>query len=128
MHGDTLCTDDIEYQKFRIMVRNREWQQQILARPLQEREQLARSMRQQSEQANAEKDYEIMDVNKNTVIETMQKHSVRLLIHGHTHRPAIHEFEINGQPAKRIVLSDWHSKGRYIRISENKEPELIEFS
>lgn len=128
MHGDTLCTDDIEYQKFRAMVRNKDWQQAILAKSLEEREQLARSLRQQSEQANAEKDYDIMDVNQDTVVKTMQAHSVDLLIHGHTHRPAIHEFEINGNAAKRIVLSDWHNKGSYIRITENSEPELIEFS
>ncbi|MDH5710143.1 MAG: UDP-2,3-diacylglucosamine diphosphatase [Gammaproteobacteria bacterium] len=128
LHGDTLCTDDIEYQKFRTMVRNRKWQQQILARPLREREQLAHSMRQQSEQANAEKDYQIMDVNQDSVIQTMKKYSVQLLIHGHTHRPAIHDFNINGQPAKRIVLSDWHNKGSYVKINESSEPELVEFS
>ena len=128
MHGDTLCTDDIEYQKFRTMVRDKSWQQQILARPLQEREQIARSMRQQSEYANAEKDYEIMDVNQKTVIDTMQKHHVNLLIHGHTHRPATHEFKIEGQDAKRMVLGDWNDKGSYIRVTENSEPELIVFS
>ena len=128
MHGDTLCTDDIEYQKFRVMVRDKNWQQQILSRPLPEREQLARSLRQQSEQANAEKDYEIMDVNQNTVIEMMQKHSVRLLIHGHTHRPAIHELEINGQAGKRIVLGDWGKEGSYLRFNENAEAELISFN
>ncbi|MFC1589673.1 UDP-2,3-diacylglucosamine diphosphatase [Pseudomonadota bacterium] len=128
MHGDTLCTDDVEYQQFRAMVRNKAWQQAVLDKSLEEREQLARSMRQQSEQANTEKDVEIMDVNQNAVIETMQKHLVNLLIHGHTHRPAIHEFEINGQAAKRIVLSDWHDKGSYVRVTENTEPELISFS
>ena len=128
MHGDTLCTDDVEYQKFRAMVRNKAWQQGVLAKSLEEREQLARSLRQQSEQANAEKNIEIMDVNQDAVIETMQQHSVNLLIHGHTHRPAIHEFELNGQAARRIVLSDWHDKGSYLRITENTEPELIEFS
>ena len=128
IHGDTLCTDDVEYQKFRVMVRNGEWQQQILARPLQEREQIAISMRQQSEYANAEKDFQIMDVNQKAVIKTMQKHAVDLLIHGHTHRQAIHELEINNRPAKRIVLGDWHNKGSYLRISDKTEPELVSFS
>lgn len=128
MHGDTLCTDDVEYQKFRSMVRNKDWQQQILEKSLEEREQIAQSMRQKSEDANAEKDLEIMDVNQDAVIKTMQSHSVKLLIHGHTHRPAIHEFEINGQAVKRIVLSDWHETGSYIRMTENSAPELISFS
>lgn len=128
MHGDTLCTDDIEYQKFRDMVRNKDWQQQILAKPLKEREQIAQSMRQKSEYANAEKDLEIMDVNQDAVIKTMQSHAVKLLIHGHTHRPAIHEFEIKGAAVKRIVLSDWHETGSYIRITENSAAELITFS
>ena len=128
MHGDSLCTDDTEYQQFRATVRDKAWQQQILARPLLEREQIARSMRQQSEYANSEKDFDIMDVNQNTVIDTMQKNDASLLIHGHTHRPAIHEFKVNSKPVKRIVLSDWHNKGSYIRISENTEPELIYFS
>ncbi len=85
-------------------------------------------MHEQSEQANTEKTEEIMDVNQNAVIETMQTHSVSLLIHGHTHRPAIHEFKIDDHPAKRIVLSDWHDKGGYLRISENTEAELISFN
>lgn len=128
MHGDTLCTDDIAYQSFRAVVRNKAWQDDVLAKSLKEREQLAQSMRQQSEQANTEKTEEIMDVNQNAVIKTMQTHSVSLLIHGHTHRPAIHEFKIDGHPAKRIVLSDWHDKGGYLRISENTEAELISFN
>lgn len=128
MHGDTLCTDDIAYQSFRAVVRNKAWQDDVLGKSLEEREQLAQSMREQSEQANTEKTEEIMDVNQNAVIETMQTHSVSLLIHGHTHRPAIHEFEIDDHPAKRIVLSDWHDKGGYLRISENTEAELISFN
>ncbi|MDH5611816.1 MAG: UDP-2,3-diacylglucosamine diphosphatase [Gammaproteobacteria bacterium] len=127
MHGDTLCTDDVAYQSFRTMVRNKAWQDEILAKSLEERQQLARSFRKQSGQANAKKDYEIMDVNQETVITTMQQHSVNLLIHGHTHRKAIHHFKINNQPAKRIVLGDWHEKGSYLRISKQSEPELISF-
>ena len=128
MHGDTLCTDDIAYQTFRAVVRNKQWQDGVLSKSLEEREQLAQSMRQQSEQANADKTEEIMDVNQNTVIETMQQHSVDLLIHGHTHRPAIHEFEINGQACKRIVLGDWYEEGSYLRLNDNLEPEIITFN
>lgn len=128
LHGDTLCTDDIAYQSFREMVRNKNWQQAVLARPLHEREQLARSLRQQSEQANAEKDYEIMDVNQDAVIAAMQQHSVKLLIHGHTHREAIHNFSIDSHPARRIVLGDWHETGSYLRLSESAEPALFKFA
>jgi len=128
MHVDTLCTDDVQYQQFRAMVRDKPWQQQILARPLPERVQIAQSMRQQSEFANAEKDFTIMDVNQYIVVKTMQEQSVNLLIHGHTHRPAIHEFKIDGKDCKRIVLGDWKHTGSYIRITENTKPELINFS
>jgi UDP-2,3-diacylglucosamine hydrolase len=127
MHGDTLCTDDTAYQSFRSVVRNKAWQEDVLSKSLEEREQLARSMRQQSMQANTEKTEEIMDVNQDAVIENMQQHAVDLLIHGHTHRQAIHEFEINNQPAKRIVLGDWHKKGSYLRLDDKVEPELISF-
>lgn len=127
MHGDTLCTDDAAYQTFRAVVRNEAWQQETLAKSPQERLQLAQTMRQKSEQANAEKDYEIMDVNQNAVIEAMQEHSVNLLIHGHTHREAIHQFQLNNQPAKRIVLGDWHETGSYLRISKIAKPELVKF-
>ncbi|MCW8924501.1 MAG: UDP-2,3-diacylglucosamine diphosphatase [Gammaproteobacteria bacterium] len=127
LHGDTLCTDDVGYQKFRTMVRDKDWQNQVLARSLEEREQLARSLRQQSEQANAEKTEYIMDVNQDTVIATMQQHSVNLLIHGHTHRKSIHKFEINQQPAVRIVLGDWNRTGSYLRITNKAEPELVDF-
>lgn len=126
MHGDTLCTDDVEYQKYRTMVRDSTWQQQILARPLQERVQIAQSMRQQSAYANSEKNFEIMDVNQDTVIETMKQHQVDLLIHGHTHLPGIHEFEIEHRPAKRLVIGDWSTQGSYLRITD-KTQELIVF-
>ncbi|MDH5387895.1 MAG: UDP-2,3-diacylglucosamine diphosphatase [Gammaproteobacteria bacterium] len=128
MHGDSLCTDDTEYQQFRSVVRDKAWQQQILARPLLEREQIARSMRLQSEYANSEKDFDIMDVNQDAVVHSMQENNASLLIHGHTHRPATHEFKVKAKPVKRMVLSDWHNKGSYIRISKNNEAELISFS
>ena len=127
MHGDSLCTDDAKYQKFRAIVRNKDWQDQVLSRSIEERKQLAHSMRQQSEQANAVKNDEIMDVNQDTVIEVMQKHSVHLLIHGHTHRKAIHTLKINKHPATRIVLGDWCKEGCYLRLNDKIEPELISF-
>lgn len=119
MHGDSLCTDDIEYQKFRTMVRDKKWQHAQLSKPLSEREQIARSLREQSQQAIAQKATDIMDVNLNAVIEVMKKYETPLLIHGHTHRPAIHHLDINGQPAKRVVLGDWYRKGSYLKVNEN---------
>jgi UDP-2,3-diacylglucosamine hydrolase len=128
MHGDSLCTDDIEYQKFRNMVRNKKWQDEQLVKPLVEREKIAKSLREQSQLANASKSPDIMDVNQNAVVAAMKEHNVSLMIHGHTHRPAIHEFKINGKEAKRIVLGDWYETGSYLRITEDNKMDLITFS
>lgn len=128
MHGDTLCTDDVDYQKFRTTVRNTDWQNDFLSKPLKEREQIALSLREQSKQATANKSPDIMDVNQDAVIETIRHHGISTLIHGHTHRPAIHEFEVDGVSVKRIVLGDWYETGSYLRIPEEGEAELITFS
>ena len=107
MHGDTLCTDDVEYQKFRGLVRNPAWQQQFLAKPLAERRAFAAQARGESRKQTAMKAAEIMDVNQGAVESAMRTHGVRRLIHGHTHRPATHRFDLDGQAAERIVLGDW---------------------
>jgi len=111
MHGDTLCTDDREYQAFRAMVRNPAWQQGMLARPLSERRALARQLRETSAANMAGKSMEIMDVNQGAVEAVMQEHGIYTLLHGHTHRPAVHHFEIDGHEATRIVLGDWYTQG-----------------
>jgi UDP-2,3-diacylglucosamine hydrolase len=111
MHGDTLCTDDHEYQAFRKMVRNPDWQRAMLAKPLAERLALARHLRETSAASMAGKSMEIMDVNQDAVIAAMRAHGVHTLLHGHTHRPAIHRFEIDGREAVRIVLGDWYTQG-----------------
>ncbi len=128
MHGDTLCTDDIDYQKFRAMVRNKDWQSDFLSKSLEEREQIALSFREKSNLATADKSPDIMDVNQDAVINTIKQHNVSTLIHGHTHRPAIHEFKVDGNPVKRIVLGDWYETGSYLRVAEEGEAELITFS
>lgn len=111
MHGDTLCTDDIDYQKFRQTVRNPQWQKQFLSLPFAERVRLAQGMRAESRlQTSIKPDY-IMDVNHQAVEQAMLDHKVLRLIHGHTHRPAVHDFHLNGQPAQRIVLGDWYEQG-----------------
>ncbi len=107
MHGDLLCTDDTDYQKFRAMVRSPAWQREQLSKSPQQRLELARRLRQQSRSAGGTKRAEIMDVNQSTVENTMRSHGARQLIHGHTHRPAEHRFTLDEQPATRFVLPEW---------------------
>lgn len=107
LHGDELCTDDVLYQQMRQVVRNPQWQAGMMAKSLPERIQLAQQLRAQSESGKAEKQMEIMDVNQDAVLAMMQKHQVRRLIHGHTHRPGRHVFLHNGEPLERWVLPDW---------------------
>jgi UDP-2,3-diacylglucosamine hydrolase len=116
MHGDTLCTDDVEYLKFRAVVRDPRWQQQFLARPLAERRAYAAQARSESRRHTAGARPEIMDVNQSAVAAAMRKHEVHRLIHGHTHRPAIHRFDLDGASAERIVLGDWYEQDSVVRI------------
>ncbi len=115
MHGDTLCSDDVEYQKFRAMVRNPAWQQAFLAKPLAERARLAQDVRGQSEQAKKAKDMTTMDVAPATVVDMLRSHAYPRLIHGHTHRPARHEHLVDGRLCERWVLADWYDQGSYLR-------------
>ena len=114
MHGDTLCSDDVEYQKFRAMVRNPAWQQAFLAKPLEERVRMAREVRGKSEQAKQVKDMTIMDVTPETVEAAFRAHNYARLIHGHTHRPARHEHMVDGHGSERWVLADWYDHGSYL--------------
>jgi len=111
LHGDTLCTDDVEYQRFRTMVRNPDWQADVLAKSPEERLALARQFREMSMSEMAGKSEAIMDVNAEAVASAFREAGVRQMIHGHTHRPAIHDLELDGQPARRIVLGDWYEQG-----------------
>lgn len=110
-HGDELCIDDTEYMEFRNMVRNPEWQQTFLNKPIDERITFANQARSESKTKTQQKAMEIMDVNQNAVEQLMDKHNVDLLIHGHTHRPNTHHFISNGKDFTRIVLGDWYEKG-----------------
>lgn len=125
MHGDSLCTADVEYQKFRANMRNPQWQQAFLQRPLADRQLVARQMREISQAKNQGKKQDIMDVTPEEVVADMEHHGVQQLIHGHTHRPAVHELEANGRPAKRYVTGDWHEKAWYIEAQPNSTPELL---
>jgi UDP-2,3-diacylglucosamine hydrolase len=114
-HGDLLCSDDTRYQTLRAELRSAAWQRDFLARPLAERRQIASDLRQLSATEIAGKDDYIMDVNQATVDRTMREHDVALLVHGHTHRPAVHRFELDGRPAARIVLGAWYHDPSIVR-------------
>lgn len=116
MHGDTLCTDDAGYLRFRAKVHNPWIQRLFLALPLWIRKRIAARMRADSKQANQHKSQTIMDVNQEAVVATMLRQQVPLLIHGHTHRPAIHTLSLQGETAQRAVLGAWHSRGSMIQL------------
>jgi UDP-2,3-diacylglucosamine hydrolase len=110
-HGDTLCTDDREYQAFRAQVRARPWQDQFLAQSLAERKKQIEALRERSESEKARKPAEIMDVSPRAVESLLRAHGYPRLIHGHTHRPARHEHVVDGRSCERWVLPDWYETG-----------------
>lgn len=124
LHGDTLCTDDIDYQKFRKRVHNPLVQKLFLWLPLKLRLSIAASMRQRSQQTS--KSEAIMDVNSQAVLARLKRNNVDWIIHGHTHRPAIHEIKLPTQSAHRAVLGAWHTQGSMIKVN-TEAVELIEF-
>jgi UDP-2,3-diacylglucosamine hydrolase len=107
-HGDLLCTGDLAHMKGRQEWLNPARQAAFLAQPAAVRDKIARQLRQESSYNKTLKAAEIMDVTQQAVDDLLRKHQLQQLIHGHTHRPAIHDFELDGQAARRIVLSDWH--------------------
>jgi len=110
-HGDALCTGDRSYQMLRGVVRRPSWQRRFLGLPLSVRRALAQQARAGSRRHTQRADADIMDVEPAAVAAAMRACGVRLLIHGHTHRPAVHDFELDGMPARRIVLGAWHDQG-----------------
>ena len=117
VHGDTLCTDDTEYQVFRTQVRDPRWQAAALARPLGERVAIARGMRSDSEAAKGAKTAEIMDVTPAAVEEAFERSGCRVMIHGHTHRPGRHVHRVRGEECVRWVLADWYQGGSYLEVT-----------
>ena len=109
-HGDLLCTDDKAYQAFRIKSHTPEWQKNVLSKPLILRLLVARWYRIRSYFHKRKKSNDIMDVNQETVRKVMSSYHCLRLIHGHTHRPDVHNFEINTEPAQRFVLAAWNKK------------------
>ncbi len=126
VHGDTLCTDDHEYQAWRRTARNPSFQAQFLAKSIAERRQAILQMREKSKEVVAGKAAEIMDVNEGAVKEAMRRHGVRRLIHGHTHRPGRHALDLDGERAERWVLPDWYGRGGYLEVGR-KGPKLVQF-
>ena len=110
MHGDLLCTLDVKYQEFRRYVRDPGNQAAFLGQPLAQRRAIAAQTRAGTQASMLEKDDFIMDVEQATVDATMREHGVHRLLHGHTHRPAVHRFELDGAPAERYVLGDWYDE------------------
>ncbi len=131
MHGDSLCTDDTQYMAFREQARSPAWQADILALPLAQRRQVAQELREKSKSLNSNKSEDIMDVSISTVEQTFQAHQATTLIHGHTHRPHVHQHHVNNQACQRMVLGDWDKTGWYIVFDDNSKQNnplaLIEF-
>ncbi len=126
-HGDALCTDDLDYMSARNILRSEDWQTGFLSQPIRERRRLASSMRDQSETAKARLNMDLMDVNQSEVMKLMQRHDTLNLVHGHTHRPGIHQFSNAGRDCRRYVLGDWNRCGWALSLSGQTE-QLICFS
>jgi UDP-2,3-diacylglucosamine hydrolase len=126
-HGDALCVDDHSYQELRSVVRTAPWQRRFLALPLSDRELLANQARAGSRQHTSRTIPKIMDVNSDAVSQAFRVAEVRRMIHGHTHRPGIHDTVIDGTPAQRIVLGSWYEQGSYL-VYERGTYELRELA
>lgn len=124
LHGDSLCTDDVPYQEMRKIVRNPVWQQDMLSRSPEERMQIALQARDDSAEHKGNVSMDIMDVNQGEVIAAFARHGVHRMIHGHTHRPAVHDLEIEDKAAQRIVLGDWYTQGSVLRVQPGGVYEL----
>ena len=121
MHGDSLCTLDLEYMAVRKMLRNPNVQKDLLSKSIEERAAIAKGARTESKANNREKASDIMDVTPEEVEKAMIKHGVQLFVHGHTHRPAIHDLDLSGKFAQRIVLGDWDELGWYLKLEGNNQ-------
>ena len=121
LHGDEMCTQDIEYQKFRKKGRGWWWPRLMLAMPLWYRRKVAQNAREKSKQNQAGKALEILDVTEEAVLDTFAKHQVQHMIHGHTHRPNVHHYQVNDQTLTRTVLGDWYTQGSYLVVTEHTQ-------
>lgn len=123
LHGDTLCTDDTSYQRFRKVIRWRPLQTVLLALPLSWRMSIANKLRASSktQQPLTEQQLRIMDVNEHAVREAFLAYDVQHMVHGHTHRPAVHQHRLpNGELAERIVLGDWYTQSSFLKVTASE--------
>jgi UDP-2,3-diacylglucosamine hydrolase len=127
MHGDALCSDDRAYQRLRATVRDADWQRHFLGLSIKARGALAGAARAGSQAHTAAMENTITDVNADSVAMALRAAGTSMLLHGHTHRPAIHTFEVDGRPCTRIVLGDWYDQGSVLRWDHNG-PELQSLS
>ena len=117
MHGDSLCTRDDDYIAFRTMVRDPQWQRAFLLKSLEERLTFVNEARAKSKTMSSNKAEDIMDVTPEEVVNMLSEQQQKILIHGHTHRPAIHDLDLGDSAGKRIVLGDWDQQGWYLEIT-----------
>jgi UDP-2,3-diacylglucosamine hydrolase len=115
-HGDELCTDDAEYQRYRARMRDPRTQRRLLALPYFARRGIATWLRRKSNAANALKPESITDVTLAAVEAALRTHGATRMIHGHTHRPARHHLSVDGVPRERLVLADWHDRGHWLEV------------
>jgi UDP-2,3-diacylglucosamine hydrolase len=114
LHGDELCTADVDYQRYRARMRTPETARRLLALPAFVRRWIARSLRRKSRDESALKPESILDVAEDAVVAALRTHGVARMIHGHTHRPATHHVDVDGRRCERIVLADWHDRGHWL--------------
>jgi UDP-2,3-diacylglucosamine hydrolase len=126
VHGDTLCTDDHDYQAWRRVARSPQWQREFLGKPREERRLLILGLREKSKAVIEAKPADIMDVNQDAVAGVLLRHGVDRLVHGHTHRPGRHRLDLEGRARERWVLPDWYGTGGYLEIGAG-EPRLVKF-
>lgn len=124
-HGDLLCTKDVKYQKFRRLVRNPVIRAAFLAAPLSVRRRVALGTQAGTKASMRGKADAIMDVDERAVAEALARHAATQLIHGHTHRPAVHEFELDDRPCRRIVLGDWYEQDSVLVCDDEPRPMRV---
>jgi len=120
MHGDTLCTDDLDYQNWRRTARSAAWQKDFLSKAIPERRAAVMGLREKSMEVVKAKPADIMDVNEGAVQEAFRRHGVKRLIHGHTHRPGRHALTVDGRKCERWVLPDWYGRGGYLEAAAGR--------
>jgi UDP-2,3-diacylglucosamine hydrolase len=123
-HGDVFCTEDLPYQELRSIVRQPGWQRRFLALPLATRRQLANAARAGSKAHTERQIPVLMDVNPDAVSKALEATGATRLVHGHTHRPAVHRFSVNGNPTERVVLAPWYEAASCVAIDAEGVREI----